>query len=498
MKDLELRIAAPVWNALNAYHLAPGKHVEALSYLFAEIDESSDAIRILVPHTAPLVRFDADCFERQTPGHVRLHSDVERGLLIGFARSHYRCLINIHDHWFDAYPAFSPVDDADDRAFDHYLRDRFEPNLAGIAGAIARPVANVALVLGREGAAARLIDTRHDDPFRRIDRITIVGDRWRTVALGREPVKPGAADARHSRHGDFIAAEHQAALEGLHAVLVGCGGTGSILAETLGRIGIGALTLIDEDRLEETNLNRWQGGEPGMVGKPKAVLLARRLNRMFPRLRTHALRRSVFDPVAEAALYAADVLFGAVDADAPRLFLNRVALQLLVPYFDVGVAVTRAEDGAIDFRKRAFAVYPGISGCIECTRFTLFDRQQTEAVFLDPATASEWSKAGYVEGDPQALTPSVYALNQGAVGLVVTEFLNWLCAWRPAATVVSESWRRGTCERADRANFPERPDPDCPVCSYLAGAGSSERLPRPPAFSAQRQIRSRFKESKQC
>ena len=76
---------------------------------------------------------------------------------------------------------------------------------------------------------------------------------------------------------------------------LGCG-TGSILAETLGRLGIGSLTLIDADRLDETNLNRWQGAEPWMVGKSKAHLLARRLKRMCPRLRIQALDRSVFDP----------------------------------------------------------------------------------------------------------------------------------------------------------------------------------------------------------
>ena len=265
--------------------------------------------------------------------------------------------------------------------------------------------------------------------------------------------------------------------------MVGCGGTGSILAEALGRIGIGALTLVDGDTLDATNLNRWQGGEPGMIGKRKARLLAERLRRMFPGVSIHPLTTSVFDASVDPYLRKADVLFGAIDDDAPRLFLNRVALQQLTPYFDVGVAVTADKNAGIDFRSRAFAVYPGSSACLECTAFALIDRERAAAALLDPATASEWRKAGYVAGQPDAVTPSVYALNQRAVGLVVTEFLNWICAWRPAATVVSESWRRGTLERADRLNFPERPDPACPVCGYLAGSGSHEPLPRPGAKS---------------
>jgi hypothetical protein len=78
----------------------------------------------------------------------------------------------------------------------------------------------------------------------------------------------------------------------------------------------------------------------------------RRLRRMFPRMRVRALCRSVFDPSVEPHLAAADVIFGAVDADEPRHFLNRVLLQQLVPYFDAGVLVSR-DDAGLDFRTRA-------------------------------------------------------------------------------------------------------------------------------------------------
>ena len=139
MAKIELRIAAPIWDALCAYHLDPAKRVEALSYVFAEMEYvGRNYFRILVPHTAPLFRFAADCFESQSGGHVRLRDDVQRGLLIAFARSHLSCLINIHDHWFDAHPVFSSIDDADDLSFDRYLRQRFEPALPQIEGAVAR------------------------------------------------------------------------------------------------------------------------------------------------------------------------------------------------------------------------------------------------------------------------------------------------------------------------------------------------------------------------
>jgi molybdopterin/thiamine biosynthesis adenylyltransferase len=489
MMHIELRIAEPVWSALRAYHFRPGKQLEALSYVWARVENAPDGIRILVPHTAPLLRFAADCFERQTGSNVRLHADVLRGMLISFAAFSYNALINVHDHWFDGRTAFSTIDDADDYAFDRYLRGTYEPLLHRLNGAVVRPIWNVALVLGRTGADARIIDTRGPaDPFQLVHKITVIGEHYRHIPLRHEPLTPAAAETRLHRHKDFIPETTQASLSRFHALVVGCGGIGSILAEGLGRVGIGTLTLVDPDTLDETNLNRWQGGIPKMLGHPKAVLLGRQLRRMFPKISVNTVRRSVFDPTVEPYFDRADAIFGAVDADAPRYFLNRVALQRLLPYFDAGVAVTQV-DGVLDFRTRSVTVLPGITACFECTRFELYDRAKTSEAFLDLSTAIEWRRAGYVSDQPEITAPSVYALNQRAVGLVITEFLNWVCAWRPTATLVAESWACGTIQRADRTNFPEGPDPECPACGYYAGAGSSETLPRPAAFRPENSLR---------
>ena len=42
--------------------------------------------------------------------------------------------------------------------------------------------------------------------------------------------------------------------------VVGCSGTGSIMAELLARNGVGALVLVDDDAVEEKNLNRLVSG----------------------------------------------------------------------------------------------------------------------------------------------------------------------------------------------------------------------------------------------
>src|SRR5438270_1019183 len=68
-------------------------------------------------------------------------------------------------------------------------------------------------------------------------------------------------------------------------VLVGCGGTGGFVAESLCRLLIGreaALYLVDPDRVETVNVAR-QSFDLGDVGRFKAEALADRLSARFHR-----------------------------------------------------------------------------------------------------------------------------------------------------------------------------------------------------------------------
>ena len=101
-------------------------------------------------------------------------------------------------------------------------------------------------------------------------------------------------------------------------VLVGCGGTGSFLAEALGRLLIGrrtALYLVDHDRVEPHNVAR-QAFDLADVGRFKAQVLAERLAYRFGgavgysvQPYDRALHAAVFDPPASRL----NLLVGAVD-----------------------------------------------------------------------------------------------------------------------------------------------------------------------------------------
>ncbi|MDP2433146.1 MAG: ThiF family adenylyltransferase [Pseudomonadota bacterium] len=472
-----LKIANSVWQQLRQYHLAPGKQVEALSYLFGRAVVTSNSVTILIPHTAEPILFASDCFERQSGGNVRLLPDVLNSLLVRFAAAgEYNVILNTHDHWFDkSSPKFSAIDDHDDLEFSRYIQ-RFEKMLVDHPEiGSARSILHLSLVLSPGGADARLTDIRRKPVFQALDEIQIIGEHFQSIPI-RHAKGSGVTEV-HARQRDFIPPQVQAQLANMEIMLVGAGGIGSIQAEDFARLGVGALTLVDDDALESTNLNRWQGALPEDVGQPKVDVLARRLRSMFPHLTVRAHRRSIFDKDVESLFADADVVVGALDNDEARCFLNAAAVQYLVPYLDAGVSIQVGEE--TDFLNRFFAVLPGTSACVECSGFQFVNWEQVDNAYLDATTRKMKQAAGYVVDRPDISAPAVYGLNQRAASSLITEFMNYVCTWRPMATSILESWKKGQIQRADRSNFPESPARDCPTCGFRAGMGNAEHLPRP-------------------
>jgi molybdopterin/thiamine biosynthesis adenylyltransferase len=77
---------------------------------------------------------------------------------------------------------------------------------------------------------------------------------------------------RYSRHIllDELGIEGQRRLLAAHALVIGAGGLGSPVALYLGTAGVGRITLVDDDVVDLTNLQRQIAHQLSRVGQPKA------------------------------------------------------------------------------------------------------------------------------------------------------------------------------------------------------------------------------------
>lgn len=82
---------------------------------------------------------------------------------------------------------------------------------------------------------------------------------------------------RDSRTALVIGEEGVEKLKGKRVAVFGLGGVGSFCAEALARAGVGELTLIDKDRVEESNLNRQLPALYSTIGRYKTEVMKERI-----------------------------------------------------------------------------------------------------------------------------------------------------------------------------------------------------------------------------
>ena len=117
-------------------------------------------------------------------------------------------------------------------------------------------------------------------------------------------------------------ADQRARLAASSVAIIGCGGLGSNVAAMLLRSGVRALTLIDFDRVEESNLNR-QLFFRDQLGRPKTEALAETLLRIDPGARLTLVTECVTADNLVGFLGKADVIVEAVDgADTKAMIVG--------------------------------------------------------------------------------------------------------------------------------------------------------------------------------
>lgn len=150
----------------------------------------------------------------------------------------------------------------------------------------------------------------------------------------------------------------QERLQEAHVIVVGAGALGSLTAESLVRAGIGKLTLIDRDYVEESNLQRQQlyTEADAEACVPKAEAAKKRLLD----IRSDASIDIIIgeaDPAVLENCLPADLIIDGLDNMETRLMINDTALKHRIPWI-YGACV-----GAYGL---SFTVRPGQGPCLRC------------------------------------------------------------------------------------------------------------------------------------
>ncbi len=89
---------------------------------------------------------------------------------------------------------------------------------------------------------------------------------------------------RFSRLSSLIGEDSQKKLYESHIMIFGLGGVGGYAAEAVARSGVGKITLVDFDTVNETNINRQLCALESTLGEPKVSVISKRLIDINPSL----------------------------------------------------------------------------------------------------------------------------------------------------------------------------------------------------------------------
>jgi molybdopterin/thiamine biosynthesis adenylyltransferase/rhodanese-related sulfurtransferase len=139
---------------------------------------------------------------------------------------------------------------------------------------------------------------------------------------------------RYRRHLDLpeVGAAGQERLMRGRAVLIGAGGLGSPIAYYLAAAGVGHLTLIDDDVVERSNLQRQILHAEDRIGTAKVASAAATLRAFNPSVAVTERRERLTAANAEALLSGHDLVIDGSDSLATRYLVSDACIRLGLPH----------------------------------------------------------------------------------------------------------------------------------------------------------------------
>ena len=287
-------------------HLYPGDGHEGVALVLCGRGRTAERERLVARRVIPIPPDEVtvrapDAIEWSVEDHVLpLVEEMERDDL---------ALVVVHCHP-GGYPKFSAADDEADCLLFPSVHSSFDA--PGGHGA--------AVMLPGGSMFGRAIDPA--GKFTAFRRISVAGDDLLFFPKTSTAITVPAVAERVSQ---TFGSGTYALLRDLRIAVVGCSGTGSIVAELLARNCVGKLMLINDDVVERTNLNRILNSRAVDADRrtAKADVLAAAIRDFGLGTEVEPVKASLLDAEGFQRATTCDVVFGCMDTAEGRHILGQ-------------------------------------------------------------------------------------------------------------------------------------------------------------------------------
>ncbi|WP_038041313.1 ThiF family adenylyltransferase [Thermodesulfobacterium hveragerdense] len=136
----------------------------------------------------------------------------------------------------------------------------------------------------------------------------------------------------------MLSLEEQERLKKTKVLVAGCGGLGGYVVEMLARLGIGWITVVDDEAFEETNLNRQLFSTVNTLGKKKALVAKERILEVNPDVVVNPILTRIEEKNAKEVVAGHEVVVDALDSIPHRILLEKVCEELKIPLIHGAIA----------------------------------------------------------------------------------------------------------------------------------------------------------------
>lgn len=451
-------------------HLFPGDGDEHGAIILAGICESDRGLRLVARELH--LAIDGEDYVPGKYGYRMLRAQFIQSRILR-ARNMKLAYLAIHNHGGSTSVGFSSDDFAS--------HERGYPALLDISRGM--PVG--ALVFAKQAVAGDLWFAGK----RRAELATaeIVGNRRQSIFP--TPPRKALTEPAYDRQSRLFGDAGQSILAKSRVGIIGLGGGGSILAELLGRLGVGEFVLADPDKVELTNLPRLIAADENDVSprwlphflrerfrRFKVDIAARNIKRANRRAKVSAHARDFLDADVAEKFKDCDYLFLAADTMSARLLFNAIVNQYGIAGVQVGAKIPVGPNGDVgDVFCVSRTVRPG-HGCLWCNGLINPSRLQDEAI---PAAV----KKGYAYVDDAGVSaPSVVTMNAVACAHAADDFLFHMTGLKNENA--EAGWFRWNARKGLASYDSPRKDLECMECSgeehSRLGRGDNFPLPTRP------------------
>ena len=276
---------------------------------------------------------------------------------------------------------------------------------------------------------------------------------------------------RHDRQVRFFMKEGQDRLSATRVAIVGVGGLGSHVVQQLAFLGVGDMTVIDQDVTDITNLNRLIGAHHNdhLSNLPKVAVMERMVREIDPAIKITGIEKSLISKEGFDAVKNADYVFGCVDNDGPRIVLTELCSAYERPYFDLASEIIL--DSKLYYGGRVCFSNAG-QGCLACLDEISSD--EVGEYFMSKESRDDRRKLyGLPVEEQQDSGPSVVTLNGVVASLATTEFMVQVTGIRQARRFVKYHGHNSKVTVAT-----DEPKADCYYCKCVYGMGQKAIVER--------------------